>query len=403
MLLSTVDGNKDCTGCKLCEYVCPRNAVYFEKDKEGFDYPKVNTKTCFNCKLCVSKCPQTKKELRKTPITAYATVHSDYKILKLSASGGAFAALAEEILSEGGIVFGTDLDTSDWKAKVVPISTDFEIQRLQGSKYVQSDMHGVYRELEQHLKNGIKVLFTGTPCQVAGVCSAFGHYPNLITVDLVCHGVPSPNTFIQYIDFLEKKIGKKITSYRFRSKKFGWKVACEFIDEDGKVHILLGNCDLYGALYYGHFFFMRESCYKCSYACPERIGDLTICDYWGIEKYHPNINCGMGASAVLCNSQKGIEFWEKASIRGKSLVTNPEWVIEGNGNLQHPTRRPIQRDYIGEQINSMGFEAAVMSNCKVYPVIYSTVLNALPKKIVFFLGDVKRKTRLYINKVKKSK
>lgn len=392
----TVNDNKDCTACRLCEWICPCKAIYFEKDSEGFLYPKVNYKKCVYCGLCVAKCPEYgDNNLKRATISAYVAVHKKESILSLSSSGGAFPAIAKAILDNGGYVLGTMLDCKKWIAHVICISDISELPKLQGSKYIQSDMDGIFEVINQKLSTGKYVLFTGTPCQIAGVRNAFDSYSNLITIDLVCHGIPSPKTFQEYIKTLEIKYGD-IVDYRFRSKKFGWKIACEFTDQKNKKHTILGRCDSYSSLYH-HCYYLRECCYNCKYACSERVGDLTLCDYWGIERYHPEINCNMGASAILCNTFKGDFVWQLAKQELQCIKTEFDWVVDGNGSLQHPVRRPTQRDAISTAIAELGFEKMAQKYCKLSPQIYNSVLNILPEKIIIWLGDLKRK----INKIKR--
>ncbi len=341
---------KSCCGCRGCEQACPQKCVTFFTDKEGFLYPEVDETRCTECGVCLKKCPvYTKPECGKSP-KVFAAKIKDKQTAFGSTSGGVFSAVAEHILDNGGVVYGCAFDES-LTARHIAVESKAELQRLRSSKYVQSDLSGVFSALKKELKNGRQVLFSGTGCQCAGLKNFLGRdYDNLILTDIVCHGVPSPLLFEKYLEYKGSKMGGKITAYNFRSKeKRGW-------DLYYKAETAGTSKSDYGFFdpYYNAFLnckTYRESCYVCKYANSSRTGDITLADYWGIEKFHPSFYDSNGVSLVLVNTDKGERLWQELAPVLESMPSELEKAVVMNKNLKEPSSRPECRDGIYDGID----------------------------------------------------
>ena len=303
-----------CCGCTSCFNICPKHAITMQADKKGFQYPVIDESKCVDCGLCTKACPileeqfNQKKEYKQK---VYALVLKDRAVLKDSSSGGAFSALAIQIIQEGGIVCGAILD-DEMFAKHTFVEKIEDLKKMRGSKYVQSDLQEVYRQIEQLLKENRKVMFTGTPCQVDGL----NHYlsaknqstENLLTVDLLCHGVPSPKIWCDFVQYLEKNYHSKLIGFKFRTKIAGWENSVEEAAfENGKKiknsHIIR----TYLTLFYKNVS-LRPMCFTCKYSSYDRCSDITIGDFWGIDKTCAQMNDNTGISVVLTNTAKGEHY-----------------------------------------------------------------------------------------------
>lgn len=303
----------DCCGCTACAAVCPHGAVSMRADAMGFRYPAVNADLCVECGLCERVCPFNNgyDKSRNIAPTSYAVRHKDINEVTSSRSGAAFIALSDRILEEGGSVYGAGW-SGHFTVTHKRAASRQERDGFKGSKYVQSDMDGIIRQVREDLGKGLSVMFSGTPCQVAGVKSAIGKQlaGHLVTVDIICHGVPSPAVWKDYLGWLEERRGSEIISVDFRDKRtFGWKAHREtyrFAD-GGTMH-----CKTFTALFYKHIM-LRPSCGRCPFANMERPSDLTLGDFWGWEKAAPDMNKDdKGLSLLICNTEKGRALLERA-------------------------------------------------------------------------------------------
>lgn len=334
-----------CSGCGACYAVCNKNAVTMVEDEFGYIYPQINSTKCIDCGYCKRVCPFAEIEQRES-IRCYAGVNINREQRMLSSSGGIFSAIATKFLKEQGLVCGASMTIRNGRADIRHIVIDSvdELPKLQGSKYVQSSLTSCFTELSGALKKGKKILFSGTPCQVSAVKKMFSKYSGqLYTIDLICHGVPSQSFFNEYLE--NKQEGKhKIKELMFRDKKrFGWgcigtlelvdetgtEFSCPFSPEDSSYYKLFFECTIF-----------RTSCYHCPYACSKRTGDLTIGDYWGIQKFSPELlreNGGLfiayeGVSCILENTNQGsylldmsVDVMEKVEIPiEKILIMNEQ-------------------------------------------------------------------------------
>lgn len=302
---------EECTGCMACLNICPIGCISNNLDAEGFYQPVIDEESCIHCGKCTKACPILKNPIKKVMDTpkVYAAWNKDDNILRKSSSGGVFGALAKHILKENGVVFGAAY-SEDLSVNHIQINSMEELNMLQGSKYVQSSIGESFKSVKEALLENKFVLFTGTPCQVAGLYSYLGEekFQKLFTCDLVCHGVPSSGVFKSYIEYLEEKKGSKLDRIQMRTKKRGWIPisGMKYIYHDGtEVELKNSFRDPYmnGFLYN---LYLRKSCYNCKYAKTAREGDVTIADFWGIGDDIPfNFPKNQGISLVLINSDKG--------------------------------------------------------------------------------------------------
>ena len=298
-----------CCGCHSCYNICPKKAISMVKDSEGFFYPNVSEDMCINCGKCIQSCPDIKTPDMNPFDKAYACYAKREEEHLSSSSGGFFAVLAREILEENGIVCGAAFDDS---VKVKHIITDniYGLEKIKKTKYVQSTIGQAYSQIKGVLKTGKKVLFSGTPCQVAGLKLYLGQdYDNLICIDLICHGVPSPEVFARYL--LEKGGEHKVTAMAFRNKHPGtrsrtldyWLDNGERISESYEESPYIKG--------FIQNLYVRPSCFQCKYKGIERCSDITIGDFWSIDEFHPGFSDDKGTSAIILHSEKGIQLFEK--------------------------------------------------------------------------------------------
>lgn len=375
------DVKDNCVGCRSCEQVCPKNAIVIKEREDGFLYPYVDQEKCIDCSLCVKHCPtQLSKNSSVVPLKVFAFRNKNDAQIMQSASGGVGALAAQEIIKEGGIAYGVSYDKS-FGVKHIRVDCLSDLHKIQSSKYVQSDTGNTYSQVQKDLLAEKTVLYTGTPCQIDGLHSFLKKdYENLYTIDLICHGVPSPKFFKKYLEFQNKQTDGKIIYYNFRSKdKRGWgtqyllktktktKTKTLSLDRYGK-HFMSGDC-------------YRECCYQCAYANIHRVGDLTIGDFWGIGKSHPEFYSEKGVSSVFVNTEKGQKLFD--GIKSKALVIDAtlEEAMAKQGNLVHPTKRPAERDTFYEGIDQADF----IKNLKVGLQLKDRIKSALPQKLVRLL------------------
>ena len=301
----------DCCGCGACDQVCPKNCISMVADSEGFLYPRVDEKVCVNCGLCEKVCPIINRQsVSSETVAAYAGYTPDDELRQVSSSGGLFSVLARTIMKQGGAVAGAAFD-EDFSVRHVLVEKQEDLRRLRGSKYVQSRMEDTYIRVRQLLKQGRPVLFTGVACQVAGLRTFLGkEYDNLYTVDVLCHGVPSPKVWQKYLAEQERRYSAKTVDVSFRHKRMGWKSFSMVLDFDNqKQYQETLNLDPYMRLFLANIC-LRPSCHSCRFKDFPRPADLTIGDAWGIGKHMPELDDDRGTSVVLVNSPKGRQLWD---------------------------------------------------------------------------------------------
>lgn len=343
----------DCTGCFACAGVCPKDAIYTIQDVEGFDHPRIDVDKCIQCHLCEKSCPVLNPIVKNESGKVYAAWSKDETIRSTSSSGGMFSVFANAIIDEGGVVVGASMGKDDVVRHII-VEKKEDLPLLRGSKYVQSDLNReVYLKMGKYLRDGRKVLFTGTPCQVAGVSKVFKRFKdNLYTVDVVCHGVPSPAFWGNFIHNLREKY-HNIVSYQFRDFK-NWLV-CTNVNVNVNVNVnekpIIENKYLYGEdTYYLDAFLKgllhRPNCYHCQYTDIHRASDITLSDFWGIGKYKPiSPDYKEGCSMVSVNTKKGSELFNKTKDQIFFEERDIQETIDGgNEQLVHPSIKPKGRD-----------------------------------------------------------
>lgn len=378
----SVIGDK-CTGCHSCEQVCPSKSIVFKKNKEGFSYPVISD-SCIDCSACLNYCHINNNAEMRLPIICYAAYINDCDLLKKSTSGGIFAALALNIIKNNGVVAGC-CESETGNVNHIIIDDINDIVLLQGSKYTESNTEGIYIAVKKELVDEKKVLFSGTPCQIAGLKTFLRkEYDNLITVDIVCHGVPSQMLYKEYIDWESKKNKGKIEKFLFRSKqKHGWSLTYRMELKKNRKLIVKEHIATLSPYYY-HFLQginYRESCYKCKYAQPKRVSDITLCDFWGIEKVLPEFDNNNGVSGVLLNTEKGIQAWEQinSTVSYKSIPY--EKIMNNNGQLNAPTKRTVIRDNYYDFVNENGFDGVSRRYTSIKTLIKDSLKDLIPNKL----------------------
>ena len=377
-----------CAGCSACMNICPKGAISMEQDEYGFIYPKIDEKKCIKCGTCKKVCAYQEDVKENKAIKTYAATSKDEKILSKAASGGMFGSIATNFINNKGVVYGCSLEKEEdlLVPKHIRIEKVEELEKIQGSKYVKSQIGTIYKEVKKDLINNIKVLFSGTPCQIDALNSFLKtsncDNKNLYTIDIICHGTPSTKFFQDYIKNEEKKINGKILDIKFRDKSengYGLHGSITYKKIKEKENIKNENKNenenkiikknLYTRLssYYRMFLkgdIYRENCYTCKYANTYRIGDITIGDYWGIQEEHPNYlttNGGKldekkGISCIILNSEKGKELLDKYGdniIKEKSTI---EQVAKHNKQLREPSKKTKERTEILNKYVEQGYE-----------------------------------------------
>ncbi|MEG0570840.1 MAG: Coenzyme F420 hydrogenase/dehydrogenase, beta subunit C-terminal domain, partial [Oscillospiraceae bacterium] len=291
-----------------------------------------------------------------------------------------FSALANYVLEKNGVVVGCEYDEKFNPIHVI-INNKEDMLPIRGSKYVQSDTLDTYTRVKEFLTSGTYVLYTGTPCQIAGLkCFLKNEYETLITVDLVCHGVPSNKIFHEYLSFLEKKHRGKVIDYKFRDKqKHGWASAGSYIINKKEKNIIKSTFPTNDYYYYYYLKgdIYRESCYKCKYACSTREGDFTIADFWNVQKYHPEIYNKNGVSLVFLNNEKSKNIFNDLKFNLVYFESKLEYAVNENGNLKVPSQRPKERDDVYQRIEKDGFKKTAQKDCKLTYII-PTIKRAIP-------------------------
>lgn len=366
-----------CCGCGACELICPHGCISMEFDQEGFLYPILSEDDCTQCGLCRIHCPIVNETRNASVLASYGLIHKDKNVTDDSASGGAFTAIAEYVLSRKGVVFGCTFN-ENIEAVTVAVEKLEDLHILRGSKYVQCNTNKQYRIIKEVLESGRYVLYCATPCQIAGLKSYINkEYEKLILVDLFCHGTPSPGLFKKYINWLSKKHNANVTEYSFRDKRYGWGTRGHYCAN--REFVLYASDPYYYSFLDGRTY--RPVCYKCNYATTNRTGDITVGDFWGVEKHYPNIPTSNGVSAVLINTQKGQKIFKNIKDHVYWFDTTFENISSHNEQLIKPTGKYVKRDEVYFYINKWTFERLANRYLYFEPIIITRIRRLIPEPI----------------------
>lgn len=382
-----------CCGCNACEMICGKKAITMIEDEYGFRFPQIDTEKCVGCGSCQKVCCINNEVELCKPGTVYAASYKNKDISAKSASGGIFAALAMQVLTEGGIVFGSAY-TKQFDVEVISIEKIEDLPRLQGSKYVQSSMNSSFLKIKSELQTGRTVLFCGVPCQVEALKRFLGRsYENLLLVDIVCHGVPSNRMLKDYLSFLADKKKMEVQSIQFRTKTKGQNVYGEIayrqFSHTGEIAYRQEPLISYKSSYYKLFLncqTFRDSCYHCKFAGTKRPGDISLCDYWGIEDEHPDFvkeveKEGLaGISAIMLNTNAGLAFFERLKQEFLLRESTVEQVAKHNPQLQAPSVETAERKQVLDCYRQRGYQGVDDFYFKKYrmKILTSDIGQVLP-------------------------
>lgn len=352
-----------CTGCGACVGVCPVSAIAMKEDAEGFLYPEIDPSLCVGCDACNRACPVEQSREPEQKAKAFMAYSRDPLLRKQSSSGGAFSMLARKILEQGGTVFGCAMDADCRGASHIRVESLEDLARLRGSKYVQSRMDDVLRQVQKDLREGRWVLFSGTPCQVAGLRGFLGDQKQekLLTVDLICHGAPSPMVWREYVRQLEKEAGSKLIRVQFRDKARGWRLFslhCEF--ENGSVRSKTVAEDLYLRSFVQDLY-LRPSCHQCAFKGNGYRSDLTLGDFWGVERVLPQEAGDEGVSLIIAHTGKGIAALENLEGAVRPVPLAPS--LESNRPYYCSVKPNPYRNIALRQIRLRGTEGVLAKYC----------------------------------------
>lgn len=328
----------DCVGCYACYSVCPVSAIDMKEDSEGFRYPQVDAEKCIACEACSKACPSLhpiQSSLNEAPET-WAAIGNDEAIREQSSSGGVFQLLAADVIQRGGIVFGAAFD-EEWEVHHTSAEKVNDLEKLRMSKYLQSRVEDNYKKVKEELQKNREVLFVGTPCQTVGLRNFLKkEYSNLTVLDFICHGVPSPAVWRQY---LKERVGdlKEIRKISFRDKRISWEryLLSFFLKSDNKTLSAEVGTDIYlkGFL---HNLYLRPSCHECKFRCQNRPTDITLADFWGVKDVVPEMYDGKGTSLLFAHSEKGRALIQHLNIKRKQVSFAQG--VQYNPSMLYPTQ-----------------------------------------------------------------
>ena len=386
----TICDRKDCTGCHACYTVCPKSCITMCEDGEGFRYPQIDETICINCGMCQKVCPAVNTAEKRNTITTYAAYSADETEHKTSASGGMAAVFSKNIVKKGGVVFGAKYNAD------LSVSHDYScdaegIKKFKGSKYLQSVVGDAVKELRTSLLDGKRVLFIGTPCQTAGVENlrkTFKNSENLITCDLVCHGTPSYKVMKKYISEIEQKAGKSASEIRFRAPD----AMVTLYDEQNVFYKGATQRDAY---YIGFIkgLFNRPSCSSCRYACPQRVSDITIGDFWGLGTTTPFEGSKKdGISLCMVNTERGAAFLEECREDLVLYQRETSEAVAGNAQLRAPSVRHKNRDKFFSRFETAGFNRAAKS-CLSREMLRYRLIGFLSGSVIKVIRPIYKKIK----------
>ena len=332
-----------------------------ERDEMGFSYPVVDTNVCIDCGACERVCPLFTPAKENSPTSVIGAKNRDESVRSTSSSGGTFYELAKAVVSRGGIVYGCALD-SELVARHIGVEALDGLSALKGSKYVQSDVGTTYADVKKWLSQGREVLYSGTPCQIAGLKNYLGReYDTLLLVDVLCHGVPSPGVFSDYLGYLTDKFGSKPVSVNFRNKEKSWKrLYFEVVFENGKRYFTFCGYDRYMSMFLNNIS-LRPSCYDCHFTTTNRQGDITLGDFWGIGRKYPERDDDKGISLIIVNSEKGARVYSEIADGLSGFDSEIETALAGQQTLSSPTKKNPKHNDFYRLYSDKGLKTAIES------------------------------------------
>lgn len=370
-----------CTSCSACYSICQKSAISMEYDLDGNLYPRIKQENCVNCGLCQMVCTAKNDSKFYEAEDVYAAWAKDQTERKSSSSGGAAAVFSKKILENKGIVFGAAFN-KEKEVHHIMIEEMNELQKLKGSKYVQSKIDDTYKQAKEKLELNKNVIFFGTPCQIDGLVHFLGkEYSNLVTVDLICHGTPSPNYLKEHINYIESKVRKKAETITFRGKNdFCFTL---YDEKDNVIYKISNEYDTYFKGFLEGLFY-RKNCYSCRYARKERVSDITIGDFWGLgDEKEFLADKTKGVSVIILNTDKGKQFFESCKNLFVYEKRTLEEAVKGNHNLRKPTSFHPKYEIFQNLYKQYGFEKATK--------------KCMGSKD-FFIGEIKRVLKNIIKK-----
>ena len=388
-----VEDKTKCTGCSACYAVCPKHCIAMRADEEGYLYPSVDLNSCINCGACDKVCPVRKPlVVNEKPTLAFAAQNKDEVIRRQSASGGAFSAFAEVVLKKHGVVFGGCFD-KNFNVNHDYVKSINDLEKLRCSKYVQSNMGDAFIKVKKLLEEGILVLFSGTPCQIYGLKSYLKHdYKNLITIDLVCRGTPSPGLWKKYLQWISNKEKSKITFISFRDKHYGYAGSTMAVGFDnGKI-----DYDSRDVQFFKYTFFQdlnnRPSCYKCHFKTIKRDADITLYDCWHVDKFDKNMDDDLGTTMVLIHTEKGSNLFNEIKTLVRYCKADVKKAIDLDGIMavQCPIPNPRRTQFFRD-INSLEYEDLIN---RYFPVSFKKSIVQSVKPILYKLGILHKLKRI---------
>ena len=373
-------------GCHACSNICPRSCIEMKNDNEGFWYPLVDYDKCIRCGFCTKVCPIMNKTIVQNGPKAYACINKNEEIRLNSSSGGIFTLIAEQVINNSGVVFGAVFG-EDFAVIHKYIESKEELGALRGSKYVQSEIGDTYKQAQQFLKQGRQVLFTGTPCQISGLKSYLQKdYDNLMCIDIICHGVPSPKVWKSYVQFRENQAGSQPWRIAFRLKNEGWKrFSVSFLYKNDTEYQETLYKDLYMKAFLKNVC-LRPSCYACEFKTLHRESDITLADFWGIQNILPEMDDDKGTSLVFVNSTNGELLLEK--IKDKILykeVDINQAIVYNSAAVKSAKYNPKRDDFFNE-LDKVSFDILIRRHCS------DRISARIKRKAIEIGGRVLRKT-----------
>lgn len=359
----TITDKGKCTGCYACYNICPQKCISMLTDDEGFWYPVVDIEKCNDCGLCEEACPILNKKIVENYTVAYACINKDNKIRELSSSGGIFTVIAEKIITNNGVIFGAGFDG---EFNVVHSWTDKldDLGNFRGSKYVQSCIGNTYKQAKDFLRQKRQVLFSGTPCQIAGLRAYLGKdYDGLICLDIVCHGVPSPKVWQRYKLHIEEVYQAKAKRITFRRKNCGWKlysVSFSFDNDTEYSQKLTEDIFMQGFL---KNLYLRPSCYDCKFKTLNCQSDITLADFWGIQNVLPEMDDDKGTSLVMINSKKGAKIFSSVIDKMDYKKVEINQAVTYNSAAIKSAKKNPKREKFFEELDKISFDKLVKKYC----------------------------------------